>query len=298
MAVDPDRLRAEQQANELLAMYQRAQDTIAGQIARAIAIGDLRTASRRQLQLAATLRVLEQLGVHTDPAARALVADAYKEGSEKTLSILRELQIGGVQAPTFTGVSAEAVQVMQDAILGRLQESRRIVGRTVDDVYARAGRRAAMQSLLGAAGSPRSAQADMAAELMKNRDVARMVKTGGHGFVDRAGKRWALHTYAEMATRTIIREAAVQGAVNRMAAHGVNLARVSVHANSCQICAPYQGRLVSLDGSTGDYEGEAVTNLGDLPNGGPPMHPRCRHSLQPVAVRIQSLRRELQGIIK
>jgi hypothetical protein len=52
--------------------------------------------------------------------------------------------------------------------------------------------------------------------------------------------------------------------------------------------------LVSLDGATRDYDGEAVASLSALPNGGPPMHPRCTHSLAPVVSKIDALRRELE----
>jgi hypothetical protein len=49
----------------------------------------------------------------------------------------------------------------------------------------------------------------------------------------------------------------------------------ATHAKACPICQPWQGRLVSLDGKTTEYLGEAVTDLASLPNGGPPFHPNC-----------------------
>jgi hypothetical protein len=184
---------------------------------------------------------------------------------------------------------------LQDSILGRLDAARQTVGRTVDDLYARAGRRAALRAVLGEAGSPEAAKRRMFADLMRDRAVRRMVNEGGFGFVDKAGKRWALDTYSEMAVRTVTREAVVQGAIARMASHGIDLARVSSHASACAICVPWQGRLVSLDGQRPDYEGEAVTDLSSLPNGGPPFHPNCRHTLQPVSVAVEDFRRQLAG---
>lgn len=296
MATDPQRVDAERNADEVLRAVLSAQRDIARLVRDAIRSGDLDTQRKRRAHLAVVLARLDQLGAYVDPEVRGLVNQAFDEGSDRTLAVIRRDKLGaGLPDATFTGVSAEAVTALQEAILGRLRESRRIVGRTVADTYARAGRRVALRSMLGADGSPRSAARTLGAELLRDRDIARAVRDGGFGFVDRAGKRWALYTYAEMATRTTIREAAVQGSLMRMAAHGVNLARVSVHSDPCELCLPWQGRLVSLDGSSRDYQGEAVFSLGALPNGGPPFHPRCRHSLSPVAARIDAIRRETQG---
>jgi hypothetical protein len=52
---------------------------------------------------------------------------------------------------------------------------------------------------------------------------------------------------------------------------------------------------VSLDGATTDYQGEAVTDLSSLPNGGPPLHPNCGHSLMPVSVAVDATRLQLAG---
>ena len=88
----------------------------------------------------------------------------------------------------------------------------------------------------------------------------------------------------------------MQGALARMASHGINLARWSRHANPCKVCAPWMGRLISLDGSISEYQGEAVTDLASLPNGGPPAHPRCKCSLAPVAVAVDVTRAEPAGL--
>jgi hypothetical protein len=133
----------------------------------------------------------------------------------------------------------------------------------------------------------------MMQDLMRDPRIKRTVMKGGAGFVDKAGRQWALSDYADMAVRTTTREAVVQGSIARMASHGVDLARVTTHASSCPVCKPWEGRLVTLDGHTTDFAGEAVTDLSSLPNGGPPFHPRCRHTIAPVASRIETLRREL-----
>lgn len=290
-AVPSDRL-----ARELVRIYEGAQRTITAQVLAALRSGNLERATERRLQLAAVLAVLDQLGAASDPLARRAVQQAYTDGSTLVAASLAR-QVGAhvtdVQIPySFTGVSRDAVSALEDSILGRLRTARQIVGRQVDDLYARAGRRQALRSLLGAEGSPQAAARGL------ERDLRRR---GATGFVDRAGKRWALDSYSEMVVRTVTREAVVQGQMARMASHGVNLARVSTHASACQICVPWQGRLVSLDGTLAEYEGEAVADVGAVPV--PPYHPHCRHTLQPFVVEVEELRRQMgvpvvEGVIR
>jgi hypothetical protein len=284
VALEPRRFPSDQRVRDLERLYLAAQRTITAQVRAALTAGNLDRAAERRMQLAAVLAVLDQLGAATDPLARDLIRAAYTDGSAHAAKGVAA-QIGAsvsdvAVSASFTGVSREAVETLQDAILGRLDTARRTVGRQVDDVYAKAGRRASMRALLGAEGSPRAATADLARDLRRR---------GVTGFVDRAGKRWRLDSYAEMAVRTVTREAVVQGSMDRMASHGVDLARVSAHGSSCSVCLPWEGRLISLSGSVSEYQGEAVADASMVP----PYHPRCKHSLSPVVVEVEALREEL-----
>ena len=285
-------LPSDARARELARIYASAQRAIMAQVQAALRSGNLERATERRLQLAAVLALLDQLGAATDPLARDLARQAFTDGSAlaaKDLAKTAGVRIGSVQVPSsFTGVSRDAVLTLEDSILGRLRTARQTVGRRVDDVYARAGRRQALRSLLGAEGSPRAATRALSRDLQRR---------GVTGFVDKAGKQWALDTYSEMVVRTVTREAVVQGQLTRMASHGVNLARVSTHSSSCSICVPWQGRLVSLDGGTSEFQGEAVADIGSVPV--PPYHPNCRHTLQPVVVEIEELRQQMvaEGVI-
>jgi hypothetical protein len=130
----------------------------------------------------------------------------------------------------------------------------------------------------------------MQQRLMRDRAVRKGVEDGRAGFVDSAGRRWSLESYANMATRTVTREAVVQGAVARMVSHGIAIGRVSTHPGACEICVPFQGTLVDLaESGVTEYHSEAVSS-GELP----PYHPNCAHSVMPVAVTIDSLREQLE----
>lgn len=296
MATRPDYFPYEAGLRDLLTTYRRAQRDIVKQIRDALANQDLTGASQRQAQLRAVLETLDRLGVQTDPVAQRMVADAFTQSATKVAGQIAGMAVSPPEIPgAFSSVSQDAVQALQDSITGRLRASRQQLGRSVDDLYARAGRRAAMHALLGSSGSPRTARKRMMQDLFKDPQIKRTVMRGGAGFIDSAGRRWQLVDYCDMAVRTVTREAVVQGAITRMTSHGINLARVTRHNNPCEVCRPWEGRLVSLDGQTAEYEGEAVASLSSLPGSGPPFHPRCRHTISPVASRIDAIRRELQA---
>lgn len=278
----------------LIRIYRQAQEDIATMVSHAIAAENLTQASRRRVQLAAVIARLDQLGAQTDSEARDLVRAANEQAAARTARQIAGLQIDAPEtAGAFGQVNEPALTALEDSLLGRLKAARDTIGRSVDDVYGKAGRRAGIRAILGADNSPQAARRELVRELLRNREIRRAVEHGGPGFVDKAGRGWNLDTYAQMATRTITREAVTQGALARMASHGIALARISTHAHACPICEPWEGRLVSLDGATGAYQGEAVTDLASLPNGGPPFHPNCAHSLMPVAVAVDKTRARL-----
>lgn len=291
MARRPEPLPHDQLVNELAATFKASQRQILRQIEAAVRIGNLEYAQARRLQLAAVIATLDQLGAATEPAARRAVKEAFDEGSQTAAASIGA-QIGReVPIPeAFTGVSRQAIEELQRSASDRLRASRVTVGRRVDDFYARAGRRAAVRALLGADGSPQLAARSLAKDIRSTPEYKRLVKKGITGFVDAANKQWSLDTYSEMVVRTTTREAVVQGQVMRMASHGVNLARVSMHASACKLCAPYEGRLISLDGSMTEFQGQSV---GDASVPLPPYHPNCRHTIEPVVAEIETLREQM-----
>jgi hypothetical protein len=293
MARRPEYLPHDEIVNELAESFRVSQRQILRQIQAAIRIGNLEFAAERRLQLAAVVAALDQLGAATEPATRRAVREAFEDGSERTAGAIGA-QIGTrvIVPDAFTGVSVDAIRALQDSAIDRLRDARSTVGRRTEDLYAKAGRRAAVRALLGADGSPQQAARQLRRDLLRDPEVKKLFKDGVTGFVDRANKKWALDTYSEMVVRTTTRQAVVQGQVLRMASHGVNLCRVSMHASSCQICRPYEGRLISLDGSLTEWQGQTV---GDSSVPLPPYHPNCRHTIEPVVIEIEELRQTMSA---
>jgi Phage minor capsid protein 2 len=289
MAARPDAYAYEQSLAHFDAIVTSAQRTIVAQIEAAISSGGLRTATGRRTQLAAIDATLQQLTAATTPLARQLVLSAWHQAADRAEARIANLPIDtSPDFAAFHGVSTEAVQAMQDSLVKRLDSASQTLGRRVEDVYAREQRRAALRALLGAGGSPSAAAKQLQRRLtmQSSKDAA--------AFVDSAGRRWSLGTYANMAVRTVTREAVVQGAMARMASHGIAVARVSTHATSCAICLPFEGTLVAIGGADiSEYRGEAVSDTGEVP----PYHPNCAHSLEPVSATIDAVREELETAV-
>ena len=98
---------------------------------------------------------------------------------------------------------------------------------------------------------------------------------GVTGFVDSAGKQWALASYAEMACRTAAHNAARQGVFDAVLAQGRDLVIISGSPSCCDMCAPWEGQVLSLDGATPGYPTLAEAEGDGL------FHPSCAHSADP-----------------
>ena len=131
---------------EMARTFRDVQRTLAAQIQSAIAQGRLEFAAERRMQYAAVLATLDRLGAQTDQQARKVVSDAFNEGAAKAGAQISAQAGFAVSVPySFTGVQQDAIEALQREVVDSLGISRRTVGRSVDDLYAKAGRRATVR---------------------------------------------------------------------------------------------------------------------------------------------------------
>lgn len=105
-------------------------------------------------------------------------------------------------------------------------------------------------------------------------------------FVDRAGRRWNLHSYGAMVLRTTSRQAANLAVLTADPAQ--DLYQISSHGTGCALCAPYEGRVYSKSGTDPDFPPLAAA-FGKVDASGPDtlantwlnIHPNCLHVLIP-----------------
>jgi len=161
--------------------------------------------------------------------------------------------------------SEAASRALVHALSGNLSQADLRILRSADDIYRRVIANVTARGLADEFTRRAAAQAalDMFAEM------------GITGFTDMAGRNWSLTSYAEMAARTSIHNAARQGVIDGVRATGRDLVMISGSPACCDLCAPWEGQVVSLDGMTTGYP-----TLSDAEADGV-FHPGCRHTVAP-----------------
>ena len=290
MPVDPDRL--DEIAATVAALYRDAETALAALVARTLADGiDAPGWAERKLAAAGALRrsasaILAALQADSGRAIVEAAAQAYRAGWTSALAELPErwfprsglgeqARRAAEQMPGFAAVEALATAVHAD-----IGERARNILRDVVDAYREVITAASARIVTGAQTRRQAAQAAW----------RRLVDRGLAGFTDRAGRRWQLSTYVEMATRTVAQRAAVTGQTDRLDALGVRLVYASNAPHECALCRPYEGRILRLDpGPTGrvmvrhqltdePLVVEVEATLDEARRRGF-LHPNCRHSV-------------------
>lgn len=116
--------------------------------------------------------------------------------------------------------------------------------------------------------------------------VIALQQQGVMAFIDKAGRRWSLHSYLGMATRTCRRQAEIIAVLT--ADPEQDLYKISSHNTVCPLCAPYEGRVYSKSGQDPDFPPLAAAfgkidpnGVDDLSNTWLNIHPNCLHVLIP-----------------
>jgi hypothetical protein len=134
------------------------------------------------------------------------------------------------------------VQAYAAELAGRTSATHTRILRTAEDVYRTGVADVAGQVITGVQ-TRREAAA---------RAVTRLTAAGITGFTDRAGRNWELGSYVEMAARTTVGQAHVQGGLDRYTQQGRDLVIVSDAPEECAKCRPFEGRVLSLSGREPD----------------------------------------------
>lgn len=122
---------------------------------------------------------------------------------------------------------------------GLVRSTESTVLRKVDDAYRRVVAEVSGNLLLGAETRREVTQ----------RALNRLAAGGVTGFVDKRGRNWDLASYLEMATRTAAQRAMTAAHTEALQDKGVQLVIVSNAPQECIRCRPFEGKVLSLDGT-------------------------------------------------
>ncbi|WP_280273381.1 phage minor capsid protein [Nocardia wallacei] len=168
-------------------------------------------------------------------ATGVAAADGDIPGPPSTTPVVSQEAVAALAAEATSAVVGTHSQILRSTVDGYREVVTEAAGRVVTGV---ATRREATQAALD-----------------------RFAAQGLTSFRDKAGRKWRIDTYAEMAVRTASLRAMKQGHTDRLLQRGYDLVVISSHTNPAPQCRPFEGKIVSLTGRTPAGKTEAVSPL-------------------------------------
>ena len=190
---------------------------------------------------------------------------------------------GYANAAALTGEQTDIVQRLTMNLMGEIDAAAAtvtatlqsaLIGRVEPDIFRRVG----LEQVLAMEATGRGAYKELP------KFVEALRREGITAFIDKAGRRWSLHTYGSMVLRTTTRQAEVLSVLTRDPEH--DLYKISSHNTTCRRCAPLEGRVYSRSGTDPDFPPLAAA-FGKVDKNGPDtlanswlnIHPNCLHVL-------------------
>ncbi|MFE1203460.1 phage minor capsid protein [Streptomyces sp. NPDC058762] len=288
-------------------LYAGAEERLLGIIARQLAAGlDAPGWVEAKLAAVQTLRrgaqaVVDELGKATQLEVFDAVAEAYNVGHRAAVAELGALSDEARALVDERTPNAQAVDRLAAEAVDVVTATHRSILRAVVDTFRAVVASVAATPLLGI-GTRRQATQDA---------MRAFADRGIRAFVDKAGRRWSLPVYAEMAVRTATARAATEAHMRTLTDAGVELVVVSDAPRECPLCRPWEGRVLTISGPAGarTVEAEHATEDGrmvpvrvagslDEARAAGFQHPNCRHSVSlysPGLTRIEQARSDPDG---
>ncbi|MFZ3569271.1 phage minor capsid protein [Streptomyces sp. BH034] len=269
-------------------LYADAESRLLGIIARQLADGlDAPGWAERKLAAVQALRrasqgVVDELGKAVQLEVFDVVAESYNRGHRAAVAELGALSDRARALVDNITPNAQAVDRLAQETVDVVTATHRSILRAVVDGFRRIVSEVTATPLLGT-GTRRQATQDA---------MRRFADEGIRAFVDRAGRRWQLTSYAEMAVRTAVGRAATEAHMRTLSEAGLELVIVSDAPRECPLCRPWEGRVLAIEGPAGERTVEVehaiedgrmipVRVAGSLDEARLAgfQHPNCRHSV-------------------
>lgn len=199
---------------------------------------------------------------NVNPDIEDAIEKAYKMGQRAAEADLKD---GGFEVNVqgaFGSINQKAVEALATETVTKLNSTHFRILRQADDAYRQAVAEASSGVITGTETRRQASQ----------RVVDKLANRGITGFKDEAGRYWKLDTYAEMAIRSASGRAALEGYASRLQENGRDLVIVSDHGEECELCRPWERRILSLSGKSKKYPSLKEAQEAGL------FHPNCRHT--------------------
>lgn len=168
---------------------------------------------------------------------------------------------------TFFSVNRKKLKALQKAVKKDMGKAQNAVLRKMDDVYRQTIYKA--QVYMGSGATTLDQAIDMATK--------DFLEQGINCIQYKDGKMVNVASWAEMALRTASHRATMLGEGSKMDEWDMHLVVITAHGNTCELCLPWQGKILIDDVySSGKPDGVHTLLSTAIDEG--LFHPNCRHS--------------------
>lgn len=223
------------------------------------------------------IRQLARAGRFDKRAAAIIAGYSEVEGGQAMDAVLTaaETEIGyldnAVQAANAAGLSEyfsdipaetsamNAAKAFQRQAASDLNLVNTVMGYKAKSAYVNAvnaiyrdtaeGRQSALDVM--GKGAAKAVSGQMSLQEATRKTIRELAQKGIPAFVDKRGREWSPEAYVMMDMRSTLGNTARAAQDARCDQYGINLIEVSSHMGARPLCAPYQGRIFSRDGSKG-----------------------------------------------
>ncbi len=223
---------------------------VASRLARGLTIDD-GWATRKLLEVVElrnqAVRALDGLDREAADAVTDVIEQAAARGSKVAAT---ELAVTGTPAAS---TSTGSVDALAHETVTRLSGTHAQILRATVDAY---------RAVVAEVSAPGVVTGTVTRRQAAARAIDRWAAQGVTGFVDRAGRRWEIETYAEMTTRTAAGRAMMEGSIDQYQSEGRNFVIVSDSPEECSVCL-VPGTVVEGPVATGlarlEYVGDIIS---------------------------------------
>lgn len=208
-------------------------------------------------------KIILKLDQYSETEVSRILKKAYFNGANMAdIDILENAKTLEITA-AFNRVDEGKIEALAKAIIGQLQEGHPQILRYADDVFRKVISEGVRDMAAGSITRQRAVQ----------EALNRFADQGVAAFIDKSGRRWSLSAYSEMAVRSGLVQANLSGTMDRMSELNQDLVIVSEHPEECELCRPFENKVLSLSGRSNKFLSLQQAREKGL------FHPNCSHSV-------------------
>lgn len=223
------------------------------------------------------IKELNALSRQSSVFIQSFISENYIDGIIDNELILNKYKMLKLKSNVENPLHKNSVEVLINTMNDNINKSLEVIGKNIrnivdDIVINNAAEGLSLKSV----------------EIARNLIIDDLKNNKIFSIIYKNGTRMSIESYADMAARSVIREATNTAMVNVLTTNNIDLVRCTEHYPTCHICAIYQGRVYSINPSRKDYPYLYDTVFA---HGYKNIHPNCKHVLVPYIENLYDKKR-------